>query len=275
MPPPPPSSPNAPPQSPDDKALSLSLTLAFLRATPLPPATRHHLTHTPPSLPDGHGNTPLHWAAFKNATSCVTMLLAHGVPVSSRAVGSGWTALHDAAYSDGASSLQALIAAGADVNAQATSGATPLCFAAQEDAPHAARLLLMAGASPDARCVGQPGPTMSRFSGYSPLHYCGHYNAVRAATVLVEFGAQLEVKDVVGRLPIHVATARGSSDVLKVLLKAGAQVFTEESKGTQTTGNTYFSSPVVEMATTGTGMDEGEEEEVSSCYYNNATGRAS
>lgn len=196
---------------------------------------------------DGHGNTPLHWASFKNSIRAMDVLLSYNVDVNSRAQPSGWTPLHDAAYSDASDAVARLIAAGATVDARSHSGATPLCFAAQEDAPNATRMLLKAGADPSMRCLGNsPGVHVrannadnnhfhSRFSGYTPLHYCAHYNASKAARVLLyesnrhhNFSAVdlLEIPDLNEKLPIHVAVARGSSLVLKELLHGGARVET-------------------------------------------------
>lgn len=193
---------------------------------------------------DGHGNTPLHWAAFKNSVHCLSILLSYQANPNITAQPSGWTALHDAAYSDSAESISILIEAGACVDAQAHSGATPLCFAAQEDAPNATRLLLEANADPSIRCCesiggGGSGNSYSnhhnRFSGYTPLHYCAHYNAHHAARVLINYSMKtqernvaisplLEIPELSGRLPIHVAVLRGSSDVLKELLHGGAHI---------------------------------------------------
>jgi hypothetical protein len=195
---------------------------------------------------DGHGNTPLHWAAFKNSVRAMDVLLSHGMDVNCRAQPSGWTPLHDAAYSDAGDAVARLIAAGATVDARSQSGATPLCFAAQEDCPDAIRMLLEAGADPSLRCLGNsPGihhrannadnnHFHSRFSGYSPLHYCAHYNAAKAARVLLLWGkghqnkavGLLEIPDLNEKLPIHVAVARGSSEVLRELLHGGARVET-------------------------------------------------
>ncbi len=196
---------------------------------------------------DGHGNTPLHWAAFKNCVRTMNVLLSYNVDVNSRAQPSGWTPLHDAAYSDASNAVARLIEAGASVDARSHSGATPLCFAAQEDAPNATRLLLKAGADPSMRCLGNsPGIYIrannadnnqfhSRFSGYTPLHYCAHYDAANAARVLLyESNPQnnlsainlLEIPDLSEKLPIHVAVARGSSLVLRELLHGGARVET-------------------------------------------------
>jgi len=200
---------------------------------------------------DGHGNTPLHWAAFKNETKCVSLLLRYNADSNARAHPSGWTPLHDAAYSNSSESIALLIEVGANVDARANSGATPLCFAAQEDAADAAQLLLDKGADLATRCAGgRMGENNinhegvfagggnhhhhphSRFSGYSPLHYCAHYNAHRAAKVLLRYpsaGRAMEIPDLSERLAIHVAVARGSSDVLRELLHAGARIETPRS----------------------------------------------
>ena len=191
----------------------------------------------PHGCADGHGNTPLHWAAFKNEVECVKLLLEYNADANARAHPSGWTPLHDAAYSNSSESIILLVQSGAQVDARANSGATPLCFAAQEDAADAARLLLERGADLSARCAGGPNrdestmltPTHphSRFSGYTPLHYCAHYNAHGAAQVLLKHPSSkiaMETADLSERLPIHVAVARGSSDVLRELLHAGARI---------------------------------------------------
>ena len=198
---------------------------------------------------DGHGNTPLHWASFKNETECVALLLHYNADPNARAHPSGWTPLHDAAYSNSSACIELLSKKGAQIDAKANSGATPLCFAAQEDASDAARLLLERGADLSSRCAGPPpddgvqyhfqlpNHPHSRFSGYTPLHYCAHYNAQRASHVLLGHSKSkvaMEVPDLSGRLPIHVAVARGSSDVLRALLHAGARVDIPPNNGSPT-----------------------------------------
>lgn len=249
-----------------------------------------------PWYADGHGNTPLHWAAFKNERECVSMLLRYHADPNARAHPSGWTALHDAAYSNSSESVELLLDAGADVDIRANSGATPLCFAAQEDAHGAARLLLARGADLSIRCAGGPRSMAEgnavfpphpngRFSGYTPLHYCAHYNAHRAARVLLadpSAQAAMEVTDLSDRLPIHVAVARGSSDVLRELLHAGARIETPHGSpqsprrisrsrsGSRTESPLRASRAIQEMPSTPThsltqaGSDDGSATSVSS-----------
>ncbi len=204
---------------------------------------------------DGHGNTPLHWAAFKNEIQCVSLLLEYEANPNARAHPSGWTPLHDAAYSNSSESIILLIEKGAKVDARANSGATPLCFAAQEDAFDAARLLLEKGADLTARCAGAPQDDghgaapmhpHSRFSGYTPLHYCAHYNAHRASQVLLghqNSKSAMETPDLSGRLPIHVAVARGSSDVLRELLHAGARIDIRPNNGMESASPRTMAGP--------------------------------
>ena len=225
----------------------LNPSFDFLNFPSLVSASTASAENRPRGDADGHGNTALHWASFKNAAECVSVLLSHNADPNARAEPSGWTPLHDAAYSDAADCVQMLVNAGADVDSKANSGATPLCFAAQEDSPAAARLLLEAGARSDVRC-GQGGngtyatnsaqqhqPHPSRFSGYTPLHYCAHYNAYRAARIILNHehhvskgrpSSLLEMLDFNDKLPIHVAVTRSSSDVLRELLRGGARIDT-------------------------------------------------
>lgn len=136
-----------------------------------------------------------------------------------------------------------MVKAGADVNSKANSGATPLCFAAQEDSPNATKLLLEAGADPCLRCdipsisneesTNESHPFLvqqSRFSGYTPLHYCAHYNSCKAAIVLLEHSTKFkrdclfDIIDVNNKVPIHIVAERGSSDVLREFLHNGVQI---------------------------------------------------
>ena len=216
---------------------------------------------------DGHGNTPLHWASFKNERECVALLLRYNADPNARAHPSGWTPLHDAAYSNSSACIELLSKNGAQIDAKANSGATPLCFAAQEDASEAAQLLLDRGADLASRCAGPPAEDdgaqynfqltnhpHSRFSGYTPLHYCAHYNAQRASHVLLNHPSAniaMEVPDLNGRLPIHVAVARGSSDVLRALLHSGARVDTPPTRSpTKMVTNTTSTLSIFSAATT-------------------------
>mmetsp|Transcript_20333 Transcript_20333/g.28992 ORF Transcript_20333/g.28992 Transcript_20333/m.28992 type:complete len:122 (+) Transcript_20333:144-509(+) len=63
------------------------------------------------------------------------------------------------------------------------------------------------------RCFVRINQASRRFSGYTSLHCCSHYNEANAATVLIKHYAPLEMEDVSRRCPIYVAVAQGSSDL--------------------------------------------------------------
>jgi hypothetical protein len=79
---------------PDTSVASLTRSCTFNDETNIP---RSILSRSQGGTSDGHGNTPLHWAAFKNETECVSLLLKFGADANARAHPSGWTPLHDAA----------------------------------------------------------------------------------------------------------------------------------------------------------------------------------
>jgi len=213
--------------SKEGELTELEKARAFLKLVDLPASTVSSLRNCSPTslASDGHGNTPLHWAAFKDSVKCVSILLKHNADPNCKAQPSGWTPLHDASYSDAAGTITLLLEAGAYVDACASSGATPLCFAAQEDAPNAVKMLLEAGANTQVRCCGtSSAQSPSRFSGYTPLHYCAHYNASRAAKLLLSYGSSMKIQDLNSKLPIHVAVSRASTHVLQELLCFGAKI---------------------------------------------------
>jgi len=196
---------------------------------------------------DRYGNTAMHWSAFKNSARCLKLLLDHvsegsaSLYANVKSSQSGWTPLHDAAYSDSSSCIELLLKAGANVDVSANSGATPLCFAAQEDAEAATQILLDNGADAQMRCSGSSfnnfrvtinADNSHRFSGYTPLHYCAHYNASKSARVLLSQENRhdlMNMRDFSQKMPIHVAALRGSSDVLRELLCAGARLVDDEA----------------------------------------------
>ena len=69
--------------------------------------------------------TPLHWAAYKDASSVAQVLLSNGAAVDAKS-NDGRTPLHLAAGADGSSVAQVLLSNGAAVDAKDNNGWTPL-----------------------------------------------------------------------------------------------------------------------------------------------------
>ncbi len=97
----------------------------------------------------GADDQPIHDAARIGKGEQVSALLkANPTARDARTVDMGWTPLHLAATNPDTSPLKVLIAAGADPNARDKDGATPLHMAAYTQNAKHAQLLLEAGADP-------------------------------------------------------------------------------------------------------------------------------
>ena len=122
-----------------------------------------------PNARDNKGNTPLHWAVFGGHAEAVTALLEPGVDLNARD-SDGATPLKSAAYWGRSKSVKILLEAGADPNPRdddwtplhwATSmdaravrdspDTTPMERAAYWDRSKSVKILLEAGADPNAR----------------------------------------------------------------------------------------------------------------------------
>lgn len=126
---------------------------------------------------DKLGNTPLHRV---KETGMAERLLKHGVDVNTRN-SAGKTPLANAAkYNEDI--VPILLRYGADVKIADTYGVTPLHRATTEKA---ARLLLEHGADPNSRVLG----------GGTPLHFAAQNRIGEVVSVLLEYGADINVED--------------------------------------------------------------------------------
>ena len=125
----------------------------------------------------GLGFTPLHRAAWEDASAVAAVLLKQGADVHAKDNG-GRTPLHRAAYKDASATAQVLLDNGAEVNAQDNYGRTPLHRAAYRDASATAQVLLDNGAEVNAK----------NNYGNTPLHRARGASAT--AAVLRRYGAR-------------------------------------------------------------------------------------
>lgn len=69
--------------------------------------------------------------------------------------------------------------------------------------------------------------------GWAPLHYAANGDSTRhheVAEVLLEAGADVDIKNGEGETPLHLAAARGNEQMVDVLLKHGASVTLEDNR---------------------------------------------
>jgi ankyrin repeat protein len=146
-----------------------------------------------------------------------------------------WTLLHVATTGKAPLGVvSVLVDAGSDVNAQDNEGNTPLHFSVKrinrenfpkQDYDGIIRLLL--DKKGDVHIVN--------LGGMSPLHTAVAFKADPSAVeMLIQAGADVNLKTLAnfdGWTPLHGAAARGSADVITVLLKHGADPAATDGKG--------------------------------------------
>jgi ankyrin repeat protein len=102
------------------------------------------------------------------------------------------------------------------VNDYAADGFTPLGLACYFGQAEVARYLILKGAD-----VNQP--SNNGFNVF-PLHSAVAGNYTDIARVLVNAGAQVNIKQQAGTTPLHSAAQNGNADILILLLEHGAEV---------------------------------------------------
>ena len=168
----------------------------------------------------------LHAAVLKSETDTARQLIADGFPIDARNH-QGRTALHLAAIHDHVAIAKLLIEAGADIE-KATprqsiefrdGGSTALMLTAVRGSAEVAKMLIAAGADVNARELDSAGVGF-----WSALHYAAEHEQVGVARLLIENGAQIDVRTRGGRTPLMFAVLRGDSMMVDLLLEHGANL---------------------------------------------------
>jgi ankyrin repeat protein len=180
------------------------------------------------------GVTALHWST--GDAKKVRLLVDHGADVNATSA-VGRTPLLVAASTNGTREVvHLLLDKGADVHVADTTGITPLIAAASVDDIAVVRLLLAKGAAVNAKAsVGQSATALmgAAYNGNAEL-----------TQLLLARHAELDVvsEDRTGTVrngpvrfgnvtALHMATASGSTEVVKLLLDAGAKVNAADIRG--------------------------------------------
>jgi len=158
------------------------------------------------------GSTALMMAAIEGQTNSVELLLDKGADINAKNP-NGMTALMFAASAGHTDTVELLLDKGADINAEATNGWDALMFAEVMDMNqtntsglNASELLL------EKDTGGINAALMYAASA-------GHTNAVK---LLLDKGADINVKDKYGDTLLMQAVSAGHTDVVKLLLDKGA-----------------------------------------------------
>ncbi len=220
---------------------------------------------------DKYGNTALHYAAYKNKTEIVKLLLSKGANVNAVSINKE-TPLHLACFYGNKEVIELLLAAGANVNAVRIDGWTPLHVAADIENISITKLLLTAGADitiknnegktafyyaeePELKALLDPKIALFKaFStskykevkrvlesgvdvnsvdedGNTVLHYAAYNDETEIAELLLSKGANVNAVNREKETPLHMASDEGDKEIVKLLLGAGANVNAVEIDG--------------------------------------------
>jgi len=210
---------------------------------------------------DGSHSTPLHFASENGNGEAIHLLLEHGADVHALDNNHS-TALHFISrHSDDHEAARALLEHGAVVDARDNKDSTPLHVASQYGLARVARVLLEHGANIHVRNKEDQTPQhllLAMWSGRWPggdidnirfflgrgadvdavddnhstlLHVATYYGSVELSQLLLEHGANVNVRDQEGQTPLHRALVNTEDefsgdyfDAIQLLLENGADV---------------------------------------------------
>jgi uncharacterized protein len=161
------------------------------------------------------GSTPpwsLEYSVMRRQTSVTAMLLALGADPNATGSG-GTTPLADAALKGDLDATRVLLAHGARPNAVSKLGTQPIHDAALGDNPEVIRELVKSGANVNAR---------TRDEALTPLHIAATMGKMKAVEALVALGADLTIKNSLGRTPLEAAERAGLDEAVVFLRRAAA-----------------------------------------------------
>lgn len=159
---------------------------------------------------NAEGWTALQKASMAGHTDIVTYLLDHGANINHTNV-FGHTSILLAAQSGFAKLVQLLIDRGADLHRATTDNWTPIHLSYNH--LETTRVLMENGA--DANRIA---------NDYTPLYLAASENQIEVVKVLLSFDPDLEIRYQTGYTVLGIATLRGYTKVVRLLLEAGANV---------------------------------------------------
>ena len=195
-----------------------------------------------------------------NHVACTEVLLQHWKSVCNNEVFVPHVSKHSTGQSAGVcpamwsdpAVCRVLIDAGADVQRK-DDGNSPLHYACVSGALDVVKMLVEAGAEVHAtdyqgrtcltlvaECghtdtvrylVGLPVVEINHGNNYTALHCAVEKRCTDVVRVLIDAGADIEIKNNSGRSPLHTACESGALDVVKMLVEAGAGVRVANAEG--------------------------------------------
>ncbi|MHC4557295.1 MAG: ankyrin repeat domain-containing protein [Planctomycetota bacterium] len=187
---------------------------------------------------NNQGMTAMLWAVQKNHQDIAKLLITKGADINERSA-KGHTPLHFVVSYGHKDIVELLIVKGADVNAKNNDGQRPLDLAMILNRKGIFELLLEGGAELSMHTVAYLGDIdMVRSfieagtsingeplrGAITPLYWAIRENHEDVAELLIEKGANVQVKGWRGWTPLHYAAREGNRDMVELLITKGADV---------------------------------------------------
>lgn len=187
--------------------------------------------------PNGSSMTAMQTASQYPHFNILKLLLQHGADVRCVANPDDDTPLHLGARFDTAI-CEMMIGSGADVNAANLDGFTPLHFAVIHDMKGCVSTLLRHNANPSAET------NLVR----TPLYFAlksleaGDEDAFEIFKQLLNAGSSVNVADVYGVTPLHLAAGLTDVEPCRLLIERGANIHVQSSSGTTPTSVAWLAN---------------------------------
>ncbi len=173
------------------------------------------------------GWTPLIFAAKSGNWEMVHCLISHGADVNHRSSTElGSTVLLFGVGSGNLKVVKELLDCGAPVNGQGRNGMTPLIYTAAHGEAEVAKYLLSRGAD-----VNRFGLLDSKGASWSPIMTAGSYNQPEMLSLLLKYGALLELRNNQGDTGLMELAKRPCPDSVSFFIDHGANVNARGPRG--------------------------------------------
>jgi ankyrin repeat protein len=165
------------------------------------------------NIKDKAGNTPLHIAATIGSVELIELILSKGADINAQNTQLN-TPLHEAIQNRKENISLLLIENGADLNKVNTQDQTPLHRAALHNQKRTGEMLIDKGASVDP---------VDKYQRTPFLYVARQWGDVEFGKLLLDKGADINIKDMDNQMALDLAAWRGFNDFIDFLLDNGAE----------------------------------------------------
>ena len=153
-------------------------------------------------------------------------LLALPLPFLRAETGTAGQMFLKAVSDDNLKAVESLLSYGFSPDLPVRGAFTPLYFAIQMNRPDVIEILLEHHANPNASVTGN-----GRLNGETPLHYAIESGNLRIAAMLIQAGADVNIRTTKGQTPLHLAAEHVRLEAIRFLVEKGADINARDHEG--------------------------------------------